>query len=67
MFMPNWSVKAEASYWNLGNMNVRTTVVGSAANNYGNGTTNVNFQGVKAVAGINYHFNFGATPVVAKF
>ena len=28
MFMPNWSVKAEAIYWDLGRMNVNTSTVG---------------------------------------
>jgi outer membrane immunogenic protein len=85
MFMPNWSLKGEALYYNLGNMNVSTTAIAGAA--YGqsalvlgpaaaqnfsgpgiiSGNTSVNYQGVTARAGINYHFNFSASPVVAKF
>lgn len=67
MFMPNWSVKAEALYWNLGNMNIATRGWGTEPNTTGYGRANINYQGVKAVAGVNYHFNFGAAPVVAKF
>ena len=84
MFMPNWSLKAEALYWDLGNMNVATssfagnvaslgytaggapTALGwGAGNTYG--TTRVNYQGVTARAGVNYHFNWGAAPVVAAY
>jgi outer membrane immunogenic protein len=84
MVSQNWSVKGEAIYWNLGNMNVATTsvapLIGSA--NWGEtrtprssipaqagaGNTAINYQGLIARAGINYHFDFSrATAVVAKF
>jgi outer membrane immunogenic protein len=71
MFMPNWSVKAEAFYWNLGNMNVPTAgfaaapvpnayfgAAGQPASTYG--VTRVNYAGVVARAGVNYHFNWGS-------
>lgn len=81
MFMPNWSLKGEAIYYNLGNATVHT---GSFAPNVlgvsfpGNtlawglaattGASQVNYQGVIARAGVNYHFNFGGSyPVVAKY
>jgi outer membrane immunogenic protein len=80
MFMPNWSLKGEAIYYNLGNMNIATTAIAAPAyskpNGLGNvfvnsgvigGNTSVNYQGVIARLGVNYHVNFGATPVVAKF
>ena len=85
MFMPNWSLKGEALYYNLGNMNVSTTSVAGASygqalvvpnvataqvytsNSVLSGHTSVNYQGVMARAGLNYHFNFGSAPVVAKF
>lgn len=84
MFLPNWSLKAEALYWNLGNMNVNTVATGLApfsgsgvqiitAGSIGTlpavvtGQTQVNFQGVTARAGVNYHFNWGTAPVVAAF
>ncbi len=87
MFMPNWSLKAEALYYNLGNMTVTTAAV--AASSIGAfsdrkvtngvyrgatdpaflvGSTRVNYQGVVARAGVNYHFNwFAPVPVVAKY
>jgi outer membrane immunogenic protein len=72
MFMPNWSIKAEALYWDLGRMNVNTAAIGVApvtyiSNNVAYGRTSVNYQGVMARAGVNYHFNWGAAPVVASY
>ena len=80
MFMPNWSLKGEALYYNLGNMNVRTTSVapssmgpstyatnGFASTAVISSNTSVNYQGIVARAGVNYHFNLGSAPVVAKF
>lgn len=86
MFMPNWSLKAEAFYWDMGSMNVNTAALsnsglhGQDCESYGYcsesiaytpvntfGTTRVNFQGVTARAGVNYHFNWGAAPVVAAY
>ena len=81
MFLPNWSLKGEALYWNLGNMNVKTlatglpTQSGTVGAGGGNGdqgavvtgVSNVNYQGVTAKAGINYHFTWGSAPVVASF
>lgn len=31
------------------------------------GQTRLNFQGVIARAGVNYHFNWGSAPVVARY
>ena len=84
MVSQNWSVKAEALYWNLGNINVNTTAVSPNAGSWlwtavgqplgripasaASGNTNINYQGIIARAGINYHFNFASVaPVVAKF
>jgi outer membrane immunogenic protein len=73
MFMQNWSLKAEALYWDLGRMNVETVAYGVTgkpsefSNNIGWGRTSVSYSGVQAKAGINYHFNWGAAPVVAKY
>jgi outer membrane immunogenic protein len=87
---PNWSVKAEAIYWNLGNQTLPTVAVAAApessfvrreqfmGSSSGSGpsaspavvygATRVNYQGVIARAGINYHFNwFAPAPVVAKY
>ena len=79
MFMPNWSLKGEAFYYNLGNLNLQgyamtpasglpaqmSTVIGEAQMIYPN--TRVSYNGVIARAGVNYHFNLGSAPVVAKF
>jgi outer membrane immunogenic protein len=81
MFMPNWSLKAEGIYWNMGNMNVPTASFAAApvsvnwssplsANNplATVGNVRVNYQGVIARMGINYHFNWGGSaPVVAQY
>ncbi len=73
LFAPNWSVKAEALYWDLGRMNVQTASTGVSgradilSNNIGSGRTSVSYQGVMARAGVNYHFNWGAAPVVASY
>jgi outer membrane immunogenic protein len=87
MFMPSWSLKAEAIYWNMGNQNVGTAAFASGAN-FGSsdglnhyaagyyslnpaqivGGSRVNYQGVIARMGINYHFNWAAAaPIVAKY
>ncbi len=78
MFMPNWSLKAEALYWDMGRMNVNTASYGVSPGNFGGlslpvdnslgwGRTSVNYSGVIARAGVNYHFNWGAAPVVARY
>jgi outer membrane immunogenic protein len=82
MFVPNWSLKGEALYYSLGNMNVSNVAATSAilgqneplwaAQAYSGtgliaGQTSINYQGIIARAGVNYHFNFASVPVVAKF
>ena len=85
MFMPNWSLKAEGIYWNMGNMTMPTAAFATApygascgcgwdSDNFATsaataiGATRVNYQGVIARAGVNYHFNWAApAPVVAKY
>jgi outer membrane immunogenic protein len=73
MFMQNWSLKAEALYWDLGRMNVETVAYGITgkpsdfSNNIGWGRTSVSYQGVQAKAGINYHFTWATAPVVASY
>jgi outer membrane immunogenic protein len=90
LFAPNWSLKAEALYWDLGRMNVQTSLYGVSGgplttvvpaagrfrggsftgglnNNFASGHTNISYSGVIARAGVNYHFNWGAAPVVAKY
>ncbi|MGD9657810.1 MAG: outer membrane protein [Methylocystis sp.] len=77
MVMPNWSVKAEALYYDLGSATFSSSPV-IAISPLGIGgfggpfianvpTTRVKFDGVIARVGINYHFNWGAAPIVAKY
>ncbi len=65
MFMPNWSLKAEALYWDLGSMHVQSFPSGVTAAPgapstvlSGAGVTRVNYSGVAARAGLNYHFTW---------
>jgi len=80
MFMPNWSLKAEALYYDLGSVNVAGLTGIRDGDDYGrcphgNCVTNINlqstrvsYQGVIARAGINYHFGwFAPAPVLAKY
>ena len=68
MFMPNWSLKAEALYCDLGRMNIETAAFNPTENLVGWGRSSVNYSGVTARAGVNYHFNWGGSaPIVAKY
>jgi outer membrane immunogenic protein len=83
MFMPNWSLKAEALYYNLGSVTFTSGPVGAVDPDgthtfLQNGvtgallfantpTTRVKYDGVIARVGVNYHFNWGTAPVIAKF
>ena len=68
MFMPNWSLKAEALYWDLGRMNIETATFNPTIGGNSWGRSSVNYSGVTARAGINYHFTWGGSaPVVAKY
>jgi outer membrane immunogenic protein len=76
MFLPNWSVKAEALYYDLGSSRIEQgfsqtflpTVLGIPIARTGTVTTWRN-NGVIARAGINYHFSWGGAPapVVARY
>ena len=83
MFMPSWSLKAEAFYYDLGNMNV-TGASFAPASGVCNGMcgmaqqfipdaqalahiTSVRYNGIIARAGVNYQFNWGSAPVVASY
>lgn len=73
MFMPNWSLKAEYLYFDLGSV----TNTGYQAFNASYSPNELivlnqvqaqtRFNGNIARAGVNYHFNWGASPIVAKF
>ena len=73
MFMPGWSAKLEALYYDLGSVNFNS---GPLAVYNSNGRLlainvvnhSVNFDGVIARAGVNYHFNwFAPVAVLAKY
>jgi outer membrane immunogenic protein len=73
MFLPNWSVKAEYLYYNLGSV---TYNIGPLSSNLTTGATSfvntaaarTHFNGNIVRAGIDYHFYWGApAPVVAKY
>jgi outer membrane immunogenic protein len=75
MFLPNWSVKAEALYYDLGRSSISQnftqtflpTILGIPIARTNTITTWRN-NGVIARAGINYHFSWGAAaPVVARY
>lgn len=81
MFMTDWSLKAEAIYWNMGNINLSTTSFSQIGNmqlterndrvafqpSILSSKSAINYQGIIARLGVNYHFNFASAPVVAKF
>jgi outer membrane immunogenic protein len=63
---PNWSVKAEWLYYDLGSLQTGTAVYAYGANL----TTlqaRVRTNGNIVRAGVNYRFNWGAAPVVARY
>jgi outer membrane immunogenic protein len=81
MFFPNWSLKVEGLYYSLGNANFFGGPITTNYNwaavypgypaNYPLAvnlpSTRVSYNGVIARAGVNYHFNWGAAPVVAGY
>jgi hypothetical protein len=54
-------------------MNVQTSAFGVSgranrlSNNIASGRTSISYEGVMARAGVNYHFNWAAAPVVASY
>lgn len=69
MLANNWSIKAEAIYYNLGTQSVSNVYYDIYEPQLVSGsTTQARYDGIIGRAGVNYHFDFGrATPVVAKF
>jgi outer membrane immunogenic protein len=70
---PNWSVKAEALYYDLGNVTYNTsptswTVIrgrsGETTSDFAITQTTANYNGVIVRAGVNYHFNWAPAPVI---
>lgn len=78
MFWPNWSAKIEYLYYDLGSLQM---AAGATAQIYDgslggfpagvkwlNATqARANYKGNIVRAGVNYHFNWGTPPVVAKY
>jgi outer membrane immunogenic protein len=72
LFLPHWSVKLEYLYYDLGSV---TYGLGLLANFNTGGTlftlgapvSRTHFNGNIVRAGVNYHFNWGAPPVVARY
>jgi len=74
MFMPNWSAKVEYLYYDLGRVTynvapmVSTVLGGGGAIAFaGVSHSSTSFRGNIIRGGLNYHFNWGAAPVVASF
>ncbi len=72
MFWPNWSAKVEYLYYDLGTVSYGVSPLISA-NNAGAPFTaafprsSTRFDGHIVRAGVNYHFNWGSAPIVAKY
>ena len=73
MLMPNWSVKAEYLYYNLGKSNATTvsTLVpvaeaADASQVYRVSTLSRNMNGNLFRAGVNYHFDLSSMPAIVK-
>jgi outer membrane immunogenic protein len=72
MFLPNWSAKVEYLYYDLGSVTYGSSPLANFNNigtlfSLGAPVSRVSFKGNVVRAGINYHFNWGAAPVVAKY
>jgi outer membrane immunogenic protein len=73
MFFPNWSLKAEALYYDLGTSRVsgflQQAVAGGGAIIANTGpVSSWRNNGIIAHAGLNYHLHwFDAAPVVARY
>jgi outer membrane immunogenic protein len=72
MFLPNWSVKVEYLYYDLGSVSfglspLTTTVTGVGVFSTAFPQSSTRFNGNIVRAGLNYHFNWAPAPVVAKY
>ena len=71
MFWPNWSAKVEYLYYDLGNVTMASgaTQLNGASIPFVSYATQstARFDGHIVRAGLNYHFNWGSAPVVAKY
>ena len=73
MFQPNWSLKVEYLYYDLGRAIFPSPIALVAPPDWNSGYgfavgTSVRYTGHVARAGINYHFNWGVpAPIVARY
>lgn len=69
MFMPRWSAKVEYLYYDLGTVSTSGALTSGffPVATYGFTQQSTRFNGNIVRAGVNYHFNWGAPPVVAKY
>jgi outer membrane immunogenic protein len=70
LFMPNWSLKWEYLYIDLGKLNYADGCISRICTQFAPApayATSVQFREQVARVGINYHFNPPAAPVVAKY
>jgi outer membrane immunogenic protein len=69
MFMPRWSAKVEYLYYDLGNVSTSGALTSTffPIATYGITQQTTRFNGNIVRAGVNYHFNWGNAPIVAKY
>jgi outer membrane immunogenic protein len=72
MFLPNWSAKVEYLYYDLGSVTQSSPLnalvpAGPVTGIYAVSQARTHFNGNVVRVGLNYHFNWGAPPVVAKY
>jgi outer membrane immunogenic protein len=71
LFYPNWSLKVEYLYYDLGQLSVPMSPLVHQIDGISVATSapfaSTRFDGSIVRAGVNYHFNFGTPPVVAKY
>jgi outer membrane immunogenic protein len=71
MFVPNWSAKVEYLYFDLGTVTQNFALASSnsatGASAVFGGQARARLNGNLVRAGVNYHFNWGSAPTVAKY
>ncbi len=71
MFWPNWSAKVEYLYYDLGNVTYGVpglvNVLAGVLNYASVAQSTSRFDGHVVRAGVNYHFNWGSAPILAKY
>ena len=70
--MPNWSAKVEYLYYDLGTVSYSASSCDVDTSRISRrlslaAQSQARFNGNIVRAGVNYHFNWGAAPIVAKY